>query len=287
VTISLPSAETAPIPAAGRRRTSLRSREWLRHTNTARLDRVATDAAEARTQRQQWERSYRRRVLAVDMFVIAAVVTFAQVAYVHVLPTNNAAERISWQEVTLLSVVLAVAWFGALGFQKSQDISLTGNGTEEYRRVLSATAGVFGLITIAVLLLERQMPRGYLGIALGAGSIGLTAGRFFVRRDLIRRRMRGKLITRVVLLGKPESVRVLCESLGRSPSAGYRVVGACVPDFDGPPGEELLMPTGPVPVLGDDSAVESALSLVSADVLAVAAAEHLGYQGVCNPWRRT
>ena len=245
--------------------------------DAASLDRLLTNATAARAQGRQWKRAHRRRVLAVDTIILVAVVSVAQIGRFWLLPTDDPNERASWY-VTVLSVVLVISWLIALGLQQSRDISLVGMGTEEYRRVVSATVWVFGLIAVSGVLLKFPMSRGYLSIALVLGLIGLVIGRRCVRRDLARRRTRGQFITRVVVLGKPDSVRVLCESLGRSTAAGYRVVGVCIPDFDGEVGEELVTPTGVVPVLGDDSSVESALSLTGADALAVAAVEHLGHK---------
>jgi exopolysaccharide biosynthesis polyprenyl glycosylphosphotransferase len=261
----------------GRRRAIRSSRHGLRRTGASSLDRLLNNASTAKAQGRQWKRAHHRRVLVVDTIIIVAVVTLAQIGRFPLLPTDDPNERASWQHVTVLSVILVVSWLIALELRQSRDISLVGNGAEEYRRVVSATAWVFGLIAVSGLLLEAQMSRGYLSIALVLGLIGLIIGRHCVRRDLARRRTRGEFISRVVVLGKPESVRVLCESFWRAKATGYRVVGVCIPDFDGEVGEELLTPTGVVPVLGDASSVESALSLTGADTLAVAAVEHLGH----------
>ena len=272
-----PPSDTAIKEDTGRRRSN---RYSLRRPHVAALDRMLTDAPAARARRRHWERVHRRRVLTVDTLVVIAVITLAQVGTFRLSPAENSTERTSWHSVTALSIILAISWLVALGLQQSRDISLVGIGSEEYRRVVSATLWVFGLVAMSSVLFEAHMPREYVCISLVLGLIALVIGRHLVRRDLNKRRTRGEFVTRVVVLGEPECLRVLCESFGRTPGAGYRVVGVCVPDLDGRVGQELVMPTGVVPVLGDKSAVESAIRLASADALAVGAVEHLGHQNM-------
>ncbi|MGV0835534.1 sugar transferase [Mycolicibacterium thermoresistibile] len=214
----------------------------------------------------------RRRVLTVDAAIITVVLGLAHAG------TFRADTRDGWLAGAALSVLLACCWLLALELQQSRDISLVGIGAEEYRRVVTATIWVFGLAAVVSVLIEARLPRDYLGIALAVGLSALLLGRHCVRRDLNRRRMQGKFITRVVVLGRPESVHLLCSSFGRTPGAGYRVVGVCLPGFTGTVGAELATPTGVVPVLGGDDAVESALRLAGADALAVAAIDHIGHE---------
>jgi hypothetical protein len=95
--------------------------------------------------------------------------------------------------------------------------------------VVSATGWVFGATAATSLILQTQLSRGYLMIALPVGLVGLVLGRHFLRRDLARRRTRGEFTTRVFILGKPDSISLLCENLARSTGGGYRVAGVCIP----------------------------------------------------------
>jgi exopolysaccharide biosynthesis polyprenyl glycosylphosphotransferase len=249
------------------------------------LARLHTKASTAKAQAQRWKRAYRRRVLLVDALVLIAAVTTADIAS-RVLAEDGTVDQMRLTKHTLLSVVLVVQWMIALSILRSRDISLVGIGAEEYRKVVSATAWVFGLIAIWVVLTRDAVSRVHIGLALLLGLLGLIIGRHLLRRDLANRRRNGDYVTRVVVLGKLEPARVLCESFARSPDAGYRVVGLCVPDFDGEFGEEVDLPTGTVPILGDDTAVKTALRFAGADALAVAAAEHLGHQNMRKlAWR--
>jgi exopolysaccharide biosynthesis polyprenyl glycosylphosphotransferase len=249
------------------------------------LAQLRTRASAAEAQVHHWKRAYRRRVLIADFVVLLVTVSAADILS-RFIGEDGAADRPGFNQHTVLSMFLVIVWMGALGVMRSRDISLVGIGAEEYRRVVSATVWVFGMTAVGTLLVKVEISRVHLGIALVLGLSGLILARHLQRRDLARRRRNGDYVTRVVVLGKLESARVLCESFARSPEAGYRVVGLCVPDFDGEFGREVLMPTGLVPILGDDSVVKSALRFAGADALAVAAAEHLGHQNMKKlAWR--
>ncbi|MCV7227162.1 sugar transferase [Mycolicibacterium komossense] len=236
------------------------------------------DDATARTSEgRRWQRSYRRQVLAVDSIVVIAAVVLAQIGRFDLFGTESSG-YVSWERATALSVGLALTWLVALGVLQSRDISLVGIGSEEYRRVVSATAWVFGLAAVTSLILQTQLSRGYLMIALPIGLVGLLAGRHAIRRNLAKKRLRGEFVTRVLILGKPEQAAVLCTSLDRSKEVGYSVAGVCIPDYDGAVGQQLITSSGALPILGDENSVEVALRLTGADALAVTAVEQLGHE---------
>jgi exopolysaccharide biosynthesis polyprenyl glycosylphosphotransferase len=266
-------------------RTTRGARQWLRRTDADSLDRLLTTAPAARAQARQWKRAHHHRVLGVDTVILGAAVSMAQVV-TSLLPVSRATVQPNWTQTTVLSVVLVTCWLAALTLQQTRDISLVGIGSEEYRRVVSATLWTFGLIVVADLLLHGQVSRTFLVTALLLGLAGLVVGRHLIRRNLARRRMEGEFLTRVVVLGRPDSVAMLCESFLRSAAAGYRLVGVCIPAFDGSVGEDLVTPAGAIPVLGDEGAVETALLASSADALAVTAVEHLGHHRMKHlAWR--
>lgn len=276
--MSIFSPADGVLPAAGARRPTRVGPHVRRRSRFTLLDKLLTSAPAAKAQGNQWKRAYHRRVLIVDTLVITAALAIAQVLRFTFSPAADPTELIGWHQVTALAVVLATTWLVALELQQSRDLSLVGVGEAEYRRVFAATMWVFGSIAVIGLLFKIPMSRLFLMFALVIGLPALVMARHFVRRDLARRRKNGQYITRVVVLGRPDSVDVLCESLRRSSATGHRVVGVCVPNFDGEVGDELDTPVGRVPILGDDSCVENALDLTGADALAVAAVEHLGHK---------
>lgn len=270
-------AEPLPDSAALRRR---RPRRAYRPSRVSResIENLKAQSSAAKVQGRKWKKAHHRHLLCLDAAIIFVVVALADIVRFTLLSSDYAYEHTNWQQVTVLSAILAVAWMVVLELQQSRDVSLAGIGVEEYRRVVSATVWVFGALAVAALLFKVEMSRGFLALALPLGLVGLIAGRHVARRRLARRRAEGRYITRVLVLGKADAVVTLADSFGRNPEAGYRIVGACIPDFDGEIAEELPSPTGFVPILGDDSAIQVALELTNADALVVAAVEHLGHQ---------
>ncbi|MCV7171930.1 sugar transferase [Mycobacterium manitobense] len=268
-----PFTAAAP-PETGRRPSKRHGR--LKRVNAAPLDRLLTAAPEAKAKARQWRRAHRRRAFAVDAAILLVVVLIAQVIASRM--SVAVADDAGWPRLSLFSAILLACWLTVLELQQTRDISLVGIGIEEYRRVVTASAWIFGLTAVLCLFFDVRMSRIYLATALVLGVSGLIVGRHCVRRGLARRRMKGEFVTRVVVLGRPDSVRMLSESFRRSPASGYRIVGACLPDFDGTVGESLVTPSCTVPVLGGDCSVESAVDMAGADVLAVAAVEHLGHR---------
>jgi exopolysaccharide biosynthesis polyprenyl glycosylphosphotransferase len=244
------------------------------------VDRLLEDASKTRAQGRHWKHQYRRRVLIVDSLVITAAVMLAQFVRFGSLSGSNPNGVAVSTYLTLFSAALIGLWLIALGLQQSRDLALAPQGAEEFRRVATATAWVFGVIAAVGLLFQLPMARGYLAIALPVGLIGLLLARALLRRTLAKSRSRGEYTSQVVVLGKPDSIISLCRSLSRSKFAGYSIVGACVPDFGHEVGSHLETPLGSVPVFGDERAVERALFLTKADTLAVAAVEHLGHEKV-------
>lgn len=247
--------------------------------NVLPLSRVPSSARVGPAPRVDWKRAYHRRALVVDILIIAAVITTAE--FCRVLFRGSAAwsDVVTVHHIVLRGVLLGVAWVIALELQKSRDLSLVGVGVDEYARVISATLAVFGLAAVASLLLQVRLSRGFLAVALILGLAGLIAGRHLLRKYLARERTAGRYVSQVVVLGGAESVRMLCERFSRSAESGYRVVGACVPGFTDV-GVGVTTSVGVVPILGDDNAVEIALRETGADVVAVAAVEHIGHENM-------
>ena len=235
---------------------------------------------------RQWQESYRTRLVLVDTLVVFGAVGLGQIGRFGFFGTPRDATTVTLSGLTATSLLLALVWLVALSVVQSRDISLVGVGSEEYRRVVSATVGVFGVVAVVSLLLQSPISRGYLIIALPAGLLGLVLGRHLLRRNLIKRRNRGEFISRVVVLGSADSIDVLCTHLNRSTPAGYSVAAVCIPGFDGEMGDHINTAAGAIPILGDENSVEAALSFTGADALAVAAVELLGHENMRRlAWR--
>ncbi len=134
----------------------------------------------AGTRGLQRRQSNNRRVLLLDTLTVLTVVCIAQVGRFWILPTADTAERSTWH-VTGLSIALAALWLTMLGLQRTRDLSLVGQGAEEYRRVVTATVWTFGVFAVIVVLLELPISRGFLVIALLAGLPALLLERHLLQ----------------------------------------------------------------------------------------------------------
>lgn len=198
-----------------------------------------------------------------------------------------------------LSLVLGVAWWLMLGAWNTRQSRILGAGPEEYKRVAAASLWLFGLLAICSYLLRADTARGYVGIALPAGLVGLLAGRWFLRQHLNIDRQRGGSMSRLLLVGGESAVAHLAASLERGKHAGYLPVAAYTPGategktLDPESGEPLLgprvEPESGLPILGhrpDTPSILAAIEACGADAVALSAGvqlhpqllRHLGWE---------
>lgn len=256
----------------------------LSHVDVARaashpLDATVSKLAASGARSNRWKSTYKLSVPLIDALVIIFAVACAQLGRFGTPSAGEVQSDSAVVGLTVYSIALALTWIVAIGLQQSWDLSLVGVGVEEYRRVIMASCWVFGIIATADLVFQLQMARGYLLIAFPVGVAGLIIGRFQVRRYVAKKRRQGKYVNHVIVLGNPDSIIALCESVDRTKSAGYSVIGACIPGFAGKTGGTLRTRSGgEVPVLGNEDAIEGVLRATCADAVAVAAVEHLGHE---------
>lgn len=184
------------------------------------------------------------------------------------------------------SIVLAIAWWLMLGAWNSRQNRILGSGPDEYKRVAAASLWLFGLIAIVSYVLRIDTARGYVGIALPVGLIGLLLGRWLLRQHLSVDRLRGTSMHRLLLIGGPSAVAHLDQSLKSAQHAGYEPIAAYTPGTHSAPSIEAA---SSLPVLGhepDTSSILSAIDQCNADAVAVSAGvqlhpqtlRHLGWE---------
>ncbi|WP_132100737.1 sugar transferase [Curtobacterium sp. PhB146] len=178
--------------------------------------------------RDEWSRSYSRRVLITDLLALIWVVFGVQIAWLGIesnLATNTADLRLSYSAI---SIVVIVVWMSALALYDTRGARVIGVGSTEYRLVADSSVRVFGLLAIAAFLLNVDLARGYVLIAFPIGILVLLLSRWMWRQWLVAQRQQGAYSATVLLVGSPASVLHIGRELARSPEAGYRVVGAVV-----------------------------------------------------------
>ncbi|MEJ1156005.1 sugar transferase [Microbacterium sp. Mu-86] len=226
-----------------------------------------------------WRKRYARRLYISDLLVLVWVVFGTQIAWFGMGNADLAMRddvRITELSYWIVSAVLVLVWQGALRFTDSRDYRVIGAGSTEYVRIATGSIRLFGFVAILAFLFRVDIARGYLLIALPVGVLVLILERWLWRQWLVAHRSMGDYSARVLLVGSESSVALIATELNRNVSAGYRVVGACVPSgkiADTIPGTDI-------PIMGNVDAVEQAMVATSADTVAVTSTDDLPPQKV-------
>lgn len=231
-----------------------------------------------------WRVRTSRRLRVVDAFVILWAVLGA---YLVRFGFNSSAEVPVYEApYGWLSVALAVVWWLMLGAWSSRKSHLLGAGIEEYKRVAAASLWLFGLVAIFSYVLRVDTARGYVGIALPSGLLGLLLARWLLRQHLSIARQSGRSMSRLLILGGQSAVAHLASSLHRARHAGYEPVAAYSP---GSETGDSVEPESGLPILGtspDTHRILEAIAESRADAVAISAGvqlhpqtlRHLGWE---------
>ncbi|GGK80585.1 sugar transferase [Ornithinimicrobium pekingense] len=235
-------------------------------------DAWATSRRRAQPRARRYLDGYLRTVRLVDLLAVSLAVTVAQLLR---FGFEERALQSQFGAVNYLSVsvVLVLAWMVSLQVLDAYDGRLVGHGVQEYRQTLRATTWLFAVVAIAALALKLDFARGYVLVAFPLGTVLLLLGRYGARRWLVTQRRRGRLSDRVLLVGDRDHVASLVVALGRTPDAGYNVLGACVDNAGS--GQ-----VAGVPVLGPESDVLVRAMELEVDVVAVSSSAGLGQTGL-------
>lgn len=223
----------------------------------------------------RWEHGYALQLLVTDTLVVAGAVLLAQ--YVRFGRSPLDAFGDDW--MTFYTVVLGLLWLFALSVFQTRSHQVLGAGLEEYRRVVSATFWIFGVVAILALLLQLEPSRGYLAVALPAGTAGLLLSRWIWRRHLTRRREKGECRTPLLVIGDRNAVSTLLTELTYNDDHNYQVVGLGVHDHVAQ-GEYLDMNGRAIPILGDEKQALAAIKECGANTVALTGTERLGGHGI-------
>lgn len=217
----------------------------------------------------QWQGMYRRRLIVADTALVTASVFLSQWMWLGSGSTELAG--LTAVNYTTVSLALVVAWLVVLALFNTRAPRLIGHGPSEYLQIVTATVRLFGSIAILSLILKVDFSRGYLLIALPLGLGLLLLGRRLWRSWLWRRRACEECMARVLLVGSVDSCAAIARDLSANRSAGYLVVGACVPEGS----DAAMLERAEVPVTADLDRVLLALAEHGADTVLVAGNEQL------------
>lgn len=239
-----------------------------------RQDAVATRKL---TSRRVWEQRYIRRLRVTDVVAVVTAVGLAHFVRFGDVDVAGISSTVTYAGV---SVVLAGLWIAFLAIFRTRSTRVIGNGAEEYRRIVSATFRLFGVIAIVSLLFRIEFARLYLAIALPVGLLALLLSRWIWRNVVSRLRGRGEYKTSVLIVGSRTAAVSMAQSFEKSPASGFAVVGICMPGYDAPRDGVVHIEGTDIPVLGGEHDVLDAIEECGADTVAVTATEHLGHKGI-------
>ena len=215
----------------------------------------------------------RRRLIATDAAILVLVTLFGLVI---------SARASTWAIDPRLAVyamppVITLLWLSLLALRGSYDRRVIGLGTEEVRRVISATLFTFAVVAGVSYLIRADISRAYAFVSLPLGAVLIVASRFLWRGWLYRRRARGDFMYRTVVVGAGPGVDELERRLSENSYAGYQVTARyCAPVAGGVDLTNWLDALDAL--LVSEKAQALALALPSSDVLSSEAVHQIAWR---------
>ena len=213
-------------------------------------------ALQTATGASTWEKAYLRRAVLADLGCgVVGVFAAVQLRF---------GDHVTGAYIAL-SLALPVLWVIAVGLAGGYDARFIGTGSDEYRKVLNAAVSLTAAVAIFSFLVNIELSRSYVLIALPSVTVLDLGTRFVNRKRLHKLRDAGQCMLKVVAVGHESAVADLVKELGRDRYHGMAVVGACVARRS--EGDEVAG----VPVYGDLDDVTAAVRSFGADTVAVLA----------------
>ena len=228
---------------------------------------------------RDWRQRYAYGLMLTDLLVLIWVIVGVQIAWFG-LTTSEVTFSGSLSDVALsysfTSLTLIVAWMLMLGIFGTRSYRVLGTGAQEYRLIADASVRLFGLVAILAFLFKIDFARGYILLAFPLGVIILLMSRWIWRQWLGVQRQNGEYSSRVLLVGSEASTMYLASELARLPTAGYHVVGACIPNGTV---AGYLGDTG-VPVFVSIDRLQEAMGQSGADTVVITSSEELSAEKI-------
>jgi len=210
-------------------------------------------------------RVYATRAIALDVIAITiAGITGFVLRWA--IPFN-----VDFGDLTYVSLVVIVvtAWVLVLTLRGAYDTRILGVGSEEFKRVVTATATVFGTVAVVAFALKLDLSRGFVLITFVVGLLLLLAVRWSLRAWLRHERRYGNFLHRTIVIGSEPTMSEIVDLLDRDPVAGFTVVDI----VDEPAGEDGQTPDGLNAWLDE---VMTRIDLLDADTVAIAGSPSMG-----------
>ena len=170
----------------------------------------------------------------------------ADLPYVNVWPINVLDGRVPALDYIFLGVGMIIGWWIILQLNGSRSLRIMGFGTEEYRLITRGTTYFFCGLIILAFFLKVDVTRMYLLIAYPLGLLLLLIERWMIRQGLVRSRIRGRALTRVMIISDVTTGQHLYKNLEGVVASGLSPAAFYLPGFT--PGTTVA--GAPIPVLG-------------------------------------
>lgn len=123
-----------------------------------------------------------------------------------------------------LAVVVVASWVLVLALRGAYDTRVLGVGSEEFKRIVSATATLFGAVAVVVFAFKLDLSRGFVIITAVVGLVLLLCERWALRAWLRHERRYGHFLHRTIVVGVEPQKSEIVDLLDRDPVAGFTVV---------------------------------------------------------------
>ena len=166
----------------------------------------------------------RRRLVVGDVVAVTWAVAGAHLTVHGWLA--DAGDTFVWRldpTFVMASLGVGLAWVTLLWLSETRHPVVLGAGSEEYRRVLSATFRLVALVAVVSYLTQTPVGRGYLLLVIPVGLLALLANRWAWRRRLVHDRRRGADLQTAVVVGTAHQVADVERRLSQQPDPVWRI----------------------------------------------------------------
>src|SRR6266540_3812329 len=132
----------------------------------------------------------------------------------------------------LLGAVLPVAWLACVAVQRGYETRYFGTGPEEFRSIIRAAVALTAAVAIASYATKSEVARGFVVLAVPFTCLAAMFARWVLHRSISQRRVVGRCMRRVLVVGRNDQVTTLRRHLEERPADGYVVVASCLPRGD-------------------------------------------------------
>jgi exopolysaccharide biosynthesis polyprenyl glycosylphosphotransferase len=186
-----------------------------------------------------WSRKYQRRLLISDIFVVSMTMVAAQALWFGWDPLQPVAGP-SAPPYWIVTFLIGALWVFQILVIRASEPRILGHGPQEFQRILTASWRTFTIVAVVGFLTQWQVSRGYLLIAIPAGTVMLLAYRALWRKWIHAQRDGGQLQAQVLVVGAPRMAQQMVNRLSDARRAGYRVVGVTMPPGSAIPSELVI-----------------------------------------------